>query len=196
MLVAPRYGAIDLPIYGPDTPVVYHAQLSLIHETPGNDLVRHTGIKALGFTSLADILRETDTEAERLAELCGAKLIEHSWGLYDYPEEEAVHVSDLEIPNVTDFPDGYLLVAKVELIEPTPTTVLSRAQLNAQIDVGRKEYKAIKPRKPILFDIRSLDDFAFGTARRELKGHQESEPAPTPVLHLTDIEPRFRIPQQ
>jgi hypothetical protein len=119
MLLAPQYNGVNLPIHGPETSVVYYPW-ALRNNIQNESIIRRMRVSApLRYTGKLDkFLMRTDEELEKVAELCGAEVVPHEWGLYQtrnpnarsYKESTPLRLRLLGIPK------GHLLVANVEFI--------------------------------------------------------------------------------
>lgn len=184
MLAAHRYGEVDLPIFEPSEGIVYHGELLGIaaNRRDAQKVVRFTGLHARGYTKLRDVLEEADRQFEQIAGFCGATVVDHTWGLYKYSPDEKKYLGAISAGNIRDFPDGYFLVAEVEVIEPEKSAERRQAhsyRVKAGLDQYRRASSALK-----VHDVSSIMDFAIGTSRVRPTFRPSS-------LWLTDIEPRL-----
>ncbi len=130
--------------------------------------------------SLEWLLERTDEELERAAELCGAEVVPHEWGIVRNERRKRL---PWQLGST-------LLVAKVERIipvEPVPEAA------KAQVVQGSNAYFSFGLQRCMhRYDLADVHDrqFVYGlNANAESTSHT----TPLPTYHLVDIEPRFRI---
>jgi hypothetical protein len=188
-------GLEDLPILGPETPVVTNRDIrnGAFKKAAGPTLIRTVTIGAevpanLDGFNLVQLLAVTDEELDIVADFCQAEVVNHPWGLYEIPDTEearakfgADRINDMLHPNLK-LPDDHILVAKVDVIKHAMDARFSPTS-RINIRRGLRTYDE-RPNRHKLRDIKTdqfLRQYKFGIPSR-----QRSE-----SLKLVDIEPRF-----
>jgi hypothetical protein len=170
----------DLPIYGPETRVLFGAEeiRNAIPTMEEDSFVRAVMLevpKLMG-NNLVDVLTRTDIHLSHIARLCGATVIEHTWGLFDAGDEEH---EDVEFyrgnrPATLGLKEKQMLVAKVPIINNV-VQLEPDSQDKQQIDKGLK-HESFIPR------IFKMEDFKQSTF---VRGSLRSRPE---ELFLVDID--------
>lgn len=125
---------------------------------------------------LIEILKITDEELDRAAELCKIKVVEHTWGLAKIPRDVAVVDQNVAHPGL---PRGHALVARTNIIDGHGLLLHSDPQTVEQINTGMVKYQT----EGVLGDM-GLYQCMEGTDRAQT-GDQ-------PITAIVDIEPKFR----
>lgn len=187
MLVAPKYSKIDVPVFNPDTDVVdmrYDPDPIENYETTFVRGLR-LGIDPRAqelFSDLGECLESTDEELQRAANACGAEVVPHSWGLLKLPDNPSGRLTELASYSHNIVPDGYIVVAEVELIKEM-SAMLS---ISDKITVfeGIKQYKESKKPGELILSDTHTHQYASGVTPSS--GGKR-------VLWLFDIEPVIEL---
>lgn len=191
MLVAPRYGNVEIPIYPPETDVADKGRIpEAIARSQGATVVRAAAVvltknaqKAVVTMSLAELLHKTDTELGEVAKLTGTQVIPHTWGLWkapDSPRDHRAYGHYTAPPKTLDIPAGHILVAEVDIVRHC-TEIEPFSELGKQISKGTSAYRQL----PVM---RLCDYYGAGNLSRGFTDHEPIEQA-----YVTDIEPRFQV---
>ncbi len=177
-----RRNCNNLPVYPADAPLlrskndIYDAvdrqQPTVLRE------MRLEG-SVLGATSLRTTLAAVDSMFYEIADICGAKVPEHRWGLMQKPEP-AEGGRLIKERRHTLIPRGYLLVAEVAVIGDI--SPLSPEQ-KVRIDEGIKAYHRNDP------SVRWTDHGSHQFVRGSEPTFQNFSTTASPDVWLVDIEP-------
>ncbi len=183
MLANPRYHGLDLPVYPPETEIVVPSQRKRAFDCQprANDqvwFVRPVSLDAPFYPTLLDCLKDTDKELNRVAELCNAETVDHEWGFID--EQNVIKDNWKTRNSLRLLPEGYLLVAKVAVIDPDFKQP-PRYELESLYQGLSKYLDNRQPNKPYLNDI-CLRQFMYGLNKARISQQR---------LWLLDIEPLF-----
>ncbi len=111
-----KHNGLDLPVFPSDTPICFDKAGMRAAATTGADhFVRQ--VHPYGATTpqgLGKLLYEADQQFEELAEHAGARVVPHTYGIYEMSPEErqrrSIAYQDL-------LPAGHLLVAEVAVVQ-------------------------------------------------------------------------------
>lgn len=162
MLLAPRYADIDLPVYGKDVDIICRDKISDIETVAKSDtFVRAVQLQApdsMG-RNLTEILRRTDEDLAEIARLCGARILEHSWGLHrtDQSVSDVAHVIQDSVFIQKDhpaLPKNHIIVAEVPLLQNV-TAASRHAPISTtrQINKGLAKYYTAHQDDHVLWDM-------------------------------------------
>lgn len=126
MLLAPRFAGLDLPVFEPEArPVTnrnleYAAEAASIAEDPTFVRAVSLRVENIKHERVAKLLRHTDEELERVAALCGARVIEHTWGLAEIGDDrsgEYAQYTNLDWWIKRQLPKNHILAARVTALK-------------------------------------------------------------------------------
>lgn len=183
-LSAPRHDEIDLPIFF-DTVARTHQDIQQAAAS-FDSFTRHVKFGTRyesNVNDLVDYLGRVDRELDKIASLCGARVIEHIWGLQ--PLTDSTHLQKIpEGCKGLTIPTGYELVAKVaSLKEERDLEKFENHKLRVLIGARCALYSAgIIPGKDWMGDVAPKQ---FST------GYMLGEKQPRHTLWLLDIDPRL-----
>lgn len=190
---APAHG-LNLPIYGPETPVATTDDLKRpmrLHElTDGgqaNTLVRAVEITLFDSDKapqgLDQLLEKTDAELERAAQLCGSLVVDYNWGLYPIShdrERYAGYLPDRHTRQAVTLPEHHILVAEV-------------AFLKGAIQYMPRDRRAEVAHGAQQFHRQNLGQYAlYDVGPRQFLIENDDSPTEKGTW-LVDIEPRFKV---
>jgi hypothetical protein len=184
-----RYTHIDLPTFCPNMPI---ASNHFEYEAAADDTSALTFLRIarIGINTknpikgLGELLVRTDKELNELAELCDARVVDHTWGLYPTQDPPAEHVEWEQYTKAStklNIPKGYILAAEVEKIIDAKHVhqVPYRPQLGDGLAAYSRSQRAYRLGDP------GIQQFVFeGTADNPIE--RISQPG-KPVI--VDIEP-------
>lgn len=139
--------------------------------------------KAVVTMNFAELLDKTDTELNAIAQLTGAQVIPHTWGLWKTPTSPRDHRAYGHYtapPKTLNIPAGHILVAEVDIVRNC-TEIEPFSELGKQISQGTSAYR----QRP---GMRLFDYYGAGNLSHGFTDHEPMEQA-----YVTDIEPRFQI---
>jgi hypothetical protein len=153
-----RNASPDLPIYGPDTQVLFSGEIFDAQDLEQDSFARAIRVEAprLMGNNLLRILNKADRHLERIARTCGAQLLEHTWGLYDASNEPADDVvyQRGNRPESLGIPDDHIVVAKVPVIRSVRRLTSSNNPISEVIKNKTEEYYDKK-------ELFKLDDLEY-----------------------------------
>lgn len=170
-----RHWGLDLPVFPSDSEVLNRWQVREIAEHPDNQVIRYVNIFAGGCRQLTlkKALRTADKEFRRVAEMGGAAVIPHTWGLYPRGPSFNPHSTQVEVDLL---PQGHLLVAEVDVVRNPIEVDDSTADGLLEALRGYAQN-----RKGLSWSDANLKQFVHGATSVQ----------PVPTLWLVDIEPRL-----
>lgn len=135
VVASPEFRDLDLPVYEEATELVWAQDLFNANNAdagpernqalpdrvirPLQMLVEDTQLLKNG---LMDILKRTDDELAVVAEMCGAFVVGHEWGLYPAPQHATQYSGFRPLPPEL-LPEDHILVAEVDVIRGTKDIV-------------------------------------------------------------------------
>jgi hypothetical protein len=173
------FTGFDLPVWSAETEVRRTPQEFRAAAIEGEpSFVRSTRLMGLGFTSLQTCLEVADQEFAVAADMCGAKVVEHEWGLKPRTPADTDAYGRLVYPENL-VPEGYVLVAQVQTL-PNLMPISAAPDHRHDITQGVEQYQSRQADSsiPTLNDITP----AQFTVQHTPQGSQR---------WLVDIEPRF-----
>ena len=171
MLLAPRYSGLELPRYEAGTEVVDGEDLYRLKRSSAAKVLRTAALRAdvfRGALSVGEILKRADEELEAVAELCGTRVVGHTWGMLHDPDN--LHPSYHSTPKKL-LPAKHIFVAEVDVIKGARKLTGQRAAA-VESKVNEYYYQG---------GVR-LDDIGARQFIRDFDTEEE---------YLVDIEPRF-----
>ncbi len=194
MLVVPKYQGINLPIVDPDTTVLSNANVfpeSIEEETAasGAKTFYRTVRVNLGAGSQPEtvdaLVARTDEELTAVAALCGAKVVEHTWGLYRTPGAQRVRRY-----GAIALPQGCQLVAEVELIRGEAMALYNRVDPEASelVRAGIRSYYADGKGS---YQLSDFQDAGHPRLNQFMLGVSAERPEAGSQAWLVDIDPHF-----
>jgi hypothetical protein len=124
-----RYPGLDLPVHPPDAQVLYTKQ-DFIEAARGDAPSFLRRIHLYGWPrkdqALTEILKRADESFEEVAAGCGAVVVKHTWGLHRMPREWPGRTGGDWLP------EGHILVAEVEVVQPINGSVVDSQPTRAQ----------------------------------------------------------------
>lgn len=122
MLAVPKYRGLELPIFDESREVL---EPGIDTDRIGNEskfLRPITVVAPEVFDGLEKVLAVTDTELQVVADICGAEVINHQWGLIkrsNMPQDFLDALAEPECNWRSDLlPSGYCMVAEVDTLIP------------------------------------------------------------------------------
>lgn len=100
----------------------------------GSQMVRMLQLFAPRYDSLALTLKTADTELAQAARLCGAKVVDHTWGLSKLEELAPTITDDEIICDTRLIPEDYVLVALVNIIRSNEPNVRLSDDISWKVD--------------------------------------------------------------
>lgn len=88
---------------------------------------------------LTDILKRTDEELEHVAQLCGSRVVAHTWGLAQLAPHQQEFYKEI-VSKRPRLPSGYILAAEVELIAGDDRLDYRHPEAALQIQSGLDAY--------------------------------------------------------
>lgn len=110
-----KYRKLDLPVFKPETEIVSTNYLAArsARGVEADSVVRRTRVRAQGYSNLADVLAVADESFEIAAQMIGARVVAHEWGLFRDPGT-CPYLTLYGNPDL--LPKDHVLVAKVDVI--------------------------------------------------------------------------------
>ena len=114
-----RNYSLELPIYDVDTPALSHIGKNIISKIPNETFIRKVRFRSIGSLSLKEALNSADYIFDDIANKCGARVIEHNWGLLKTKHQVNQYYmpAGLETKHPKILPKKHLLVAEVHKLE-------------------------------------------------------------------------------
>lgn len=191
---------LELPVYPPGTQVLDTAGLRAL-ESPDSPVCRdgkvlrgvHINVDLNGSGQSAEdlpfILERTDEELERVARLCGAEVVPHSWGLLhdparSYPDHRPRRTAAELVP------EDHIVVAEVDVIKGALSlgseyAIRGFGSTIDAVEAGVREYHA-EEEGWMLTDM-GYPQFVIGTGGTEGASDNTARPV------LVDIDPRIEF---
>jgi len=167
-----QYDGLDLPIFDPERPLIGKGQLKSMAETDHDTFYRYVFSTGPGEQSLRERLEITAEEFEKISELCGTTIVNHTFGLYPVEDPKYFSLQHHKVP------DGYILAAEVDIVRDIKPLRIRPA------NIWRGIHK-----------YRSQDGpFADLRTGQFVQGRQASSSSDEPEWMLIDIEPRLKNP--
>lgn len=178
-----RHPGLDLPVFPADTPILHHPWEFELEVAAGEEeFVRSVSVDVPAGLSLQNALAYTDEELDIAAEISGASVIPHQWGLVLSTKENTDRDHNYGPSGAHLVPDGYLLTAAVEVVQGRALPLLSE-ELTQAVDEKLFAYGTL----------------AAPTTRYRLKDmhagqcvgvEEPGSPEPAQTI-IVDIEPRL-----
>ncbi len=168
-----KFYGLDLPEFDPEEHIYLHKpQLKEVGDLDQESILRRIQTVADPHVSLAERLRIAAEEFDKVRHYCGAKVVEHEFGLY--PVLDRPHIAPYHDPSL--MPEGRILAARVALVKD-----VRPKHLPFHVRFGIFRYRN---HNGMLIDLKN-EQFIFGQAREdgELQDHD---------WVMVDIEPRLR----
>ncbi len=147
-----NYPDLELPLFGPETQVVYGAEgLLQAGQQQPDSIVRHTRLSAHGAGSLAEALLAADMAFKFVASHCGAVVLPHTWGLYKTSTTDMypAHYDYIcKNPPTRLIPENYLLVAEVPVVRDT---FGSTPKQNKKIYDAWNRHRRLSPKETLVW---------------------------------------------
>ncbi len=202
-----RYSGLDLPVYGPETPLTDVADLRRAAPEQLDTLTADTFLRDVRISvaydardathvpgNLLHILERTDEELAIAAELCGAEVVGHQWGLFHDPDGVQHRQEDRSALYGAEhlIPEDHYLVAEVDIIRGavnmSPLNALrifQRTGLGAvKVAFGLKAYELGRRERVYHLHDMMPSQFVVGTSAA-------ADESQDPGFWLVDIEPRL-----
>lgn len=177
-----RFTGLELPVWGEyESRHLLRKPDEFKAAADGNDpyFIRSTRLLGLGFNCLKTCLEITDQELGLAADLCGANVVDHQWGLVPRTEKDTDDCGRLVYPEHL-VPKGYILGAMVSVVHDAVPIRYDRAE-RADICQGVAVYNE----RSADYSLATLQDITpsqFVLQPSQSGGYDR---------WLVDIEPRF-----
>lgn len=175
----------ELVVFPPESPIVeqYQRLGNPVNYSELSSFIRPVDIREpfFSFASLERVLGRTDKELVRVADLCEAEVVPHTWGLISGHTSTQYHQTQVR---------GYSLVAEVDRIKCTsdghPSSGYNAERFHTIYD-GLTKYK-----KPWPISRYKLSDMEYGQFLFGINLNKRDSGS-NPGLFLVDIEPLYRM---
>lgn len=176
-----KYKGLDLPVFNGETPLLLSkSELYAIDlvEPEATTILRRVDWMKPADMQFPAFLQLAENELERVAEACGAEVVNHEWALYD-------HTGIREVSYNLDLPPNHTLAAEVSVVDIVPDPPL---ELQKRFKDGRFNYvaQAISEGRPYIGDACFEDQGVFGIQRDNYG---------PPAYVWVDIEPLLVVPE-
>lgn len=220
MVTTPKVEEPNLPVFGPETPIVTGHDLNKVGIEELSEgytlprLVRTVDIllRDLAYApgSLEELLENAEREFHKVAKLCGALTVRPEWGLYPVdpkdPRWRGYIPANRGFGGIITLPKNHILVAEVDVIKPGPAAEesgMAEEKIEEELQNAREAITAgVQTYYEEGKGTYQLFDFRYEPARSGRSGPKFTSfewgtrvgsPASRAERHLTDIDLRFSL---
>lgn len=133
-----RHDGLELPIFDGRTAVgrdtLYLQGDPHTRTVKGPVLTRVLELEALDFDHLGDVLKTADEELDTIARVCGAKVIEHTWGVVRTGELQVGVKLPRSISERQLLPESFTLAAEVSVLTMLPLNALDARHIDNSLE--------------------------------------------------------------
>ncbi len=190
MLVAPKYAGIEIPVFSPESEVIADLKETDIDPTKDTIIRANRVVDCISriFDNLVDYLEAADQELNEAARFCKAKVVPHSWGLYELDPNNPVPELNCFKDQIPDglkssvppiLPENFILVSEVTVVKQASSSLNQYHQQS--VANGIIDYDSSKNPGDLVYFDNASEQYVSGVIPDVTRGKRE--------LFLIDVEP-------